>query len=384
MTEPMYGSPTFPDVPAPVRGADVSMTEEVESLGGAYRADGRERDLFELLAEAGANTVRLRLWVDPRDEAGEPYMGGTNDLETTVRLARRAKRAGLGLLLNLHYSDFWTDPKKQSIPKSWRHLAGQALVDRVHEYTADVFARLDAEGLRPDLVQIGNETTNGMLWPEGRTPRYDDRARAFGPDDPPAWDRLAALLKAGLGAVPDGVRSVLHLDFGGANDLYRGWFDNITRRGVDFDVIGLSYYPYWHGTLADLAANLNDISARYDKDVLVVETAYAWTAETPSGPHHSIFQPGLAEVAGYPATPEGQASFLADLYATVAAVPDSRGLGAVYWEPAWLPVDGTTWASRAGMEYGDDVGEGGNTWANQALFDFDGNALPSLRALGGA
>lgn len=378
-----HGAATPPNPLPPVRGADVSMTEEVESLGGSYRADGRERDLFELLAEAGVNTVRLRAWIDPYDEDGEPYMGGTNDLEATVRLARRARRAGLDLLLDLHYSDFWTDPKKQPIPKSWRHLTGRALAEQVHDYTAEVLARLAAEGLRPRMVQVGNEITNGMLWPEGKTPRYDDRARCFGPDDEPAWDRLAELLKAGLAAVPSGVSSVLHLDFGGANDLYRGWFDHVTDRGVDFDVIGLSYYPFWHGTLDDLAANMNDVSARYGKDVLVVETSYAWTEEAPAG-HHSIFRPELAEIAGYPATVEGQSSFLRDLYATVAAVPGGRGLGAVYWEPAWLPVDGTTWASPAGMEYGDDVGAGGNTWANQALFDFDGNALPSLRVLGGA
>ncbi|WP_026931467.1 glycoside hydrolase family 53 protein [Glycomyces tenuis] len=367
----------------PVRGADVSMTEEVESLGGAFRADGRERELFGLLAESGVNTVRLRTWVDPYDETGAPYMGGTNDLEATVRLARRAGDSGLGLLLDLHYSDFWADPKKQSTPKSWRRLTGEALEAKVHEYTAEVLARLDAEGLAPEMVQVGNEITNGMLWPEGRTPRFDDGARAFGPDDEPAWDRLAGLLKAGLAAVPEGVRSVIHLDFGGANELYRGWFDRALARGVDCDVIGLSYYPFWHGTLDDLSRNMNDIATRYGKDVLVVETACAHTEASPEG-HRSLVTPELVAKAGYPADADGQARFLRDLYAAVAAVPNGHGLGAVYWEPAWLPVDGTTWASRAGMEYGDDVGEGGNGWAGLTLFDFDGDALPALRALGGA
>ncbi|GAB3232048.1 glycosyl hydrolase 53 family protein [Glycomyces halotolerans] len=363
-----------------IRGADVSMTAEVEALGGTYRADGRERDLFELLAESGVDTVRLRLWVDPRDERGEPYLGGTNDLETTVALARRAKAAGLGLLLDLHYSDFWTDPKKQAVPKAWRGLDYEALRVQVGDYTAAVADRLDREDLTPDLVQVGNEITNGMLWPIGRTPRFDDRTRTFGPDDEPAWDRLAGLLSAGLAAVPESVRTILHLDFGGAGELYRGWFDEITARGVDFDVIGLSYYPFWHGALEDLAANMRDVGARYGRDTLVVETSYAWTGEAPAG-HHSVFGPELAETGGYPATVEGQSAFLRDLYRAVAS---ARGLGAVYWEPGWLPVEGTTWASRAGMEYGDDLAEGGNPWANQALFDFDGNALPSLRALGGA
>ncbi len=369
----------------PIRGADVSMTAEIEQRGAVFRADGTESDLFALLAANGVNWIRLRLWVDPRDENGEPYMGGTNDLETTIALARRAKAAGQAVLLDLHYSDFWTDPNKQSTPKAWRGLKGAELEARVHDWTAEVLAALAAAGAAPDMVQVGNEITNGMLWPEGKTPKFLDAQRRFDGEDEAAYDRLTGLLKAGVAAVRESgdARVMIHLDFGGANELYRGWFDRVTERGLDFDVIGLSYYPYWHGTLKDLGANLNDIAARYGKDLVVVETAYAWTGEHPAG-HHQVFSIEMAETGGYPASPAGQGDFLRDLYATVAAVPEGRGLGIVYWEPAWLPVDGTTWASRAGMEYGDDVvDEAGNSWANQGLFDFDGNALPSLRALGG-
>jgi arabinogalactan endo-1,4-beta-galactosidase len=373
-------------MPLPVRGADVSMTAEIEKRGAVFRADGVERDLFALLADSGVNWIRLRLWVDPRDELGEPYMGGTNDLETTIALARRAKAAGQQVLLDLHYSDFWTDPKKQATPKAWRGLKGAELQARVHDWTAGVLAALAAADAAPDMVQVGNEITNGMLWPEGRTPRFIDAERRFEGEDEAARDRLAGLLRAGVAAVRDAgnAQVMIHLDFGGANELYRGWFDRMTARGLDFDVIGLSYYPYWHGTLKALGDNLNDIAARYGKGLVVAETAYAWTGDRPEG-HHQVFKAELAETGGYPASPEGQTAFLRDLYATVASVPDGLGLGVVYWEPAWLPVEGTTWASRAGMEYGDDVvEEGGSSWANQALFDFDGNALPSLKALGGA
>jgi arabinogalactan endo-1,4-beta-galactosidase len=383
---PIDGSKASPRLLLPMRGADVSMTAEVEALGAVFRADGTERDLFGLLAENGVNWIRLRLWVDPRDESGEPYMGGTNDLETTIALARRAKAAGQRVLLDLHYSDFWTDPKKQSIPKAWRGLTGAGLEARVHDWTAEVLAALDAAGAYPEMVQVGNEITNGMLWPEGRTPRFLDAERRFEREDPAAFDRLTGLLEAGTAAVRESgeARVMVHLDFGGANELYRGWFDQATVRGLDYDAIGLSYYPYWHGTLDDLGANLNDLALRYGKDLVVVETAYAWTSERPEG-HHQVFTAKLAEGCGYDVSPEGQAAFLRDLYAVVAAVPGGRGLGIVYWEPAWLPVPGTTWASRAGMEYGDDVvDEAGSSWANQALFDFDGSALPSLRALGGA
>ncbi|MQM27766.1 glycoside hydrolase family 53 protein [Glycomyces albidus] len=373
-------------MPLPMRGADVSMTAELESLGARFRAGGTERDLFALLAENGVNWIRLRLWVDPRDESGEPYMGGTNDLATTVALARRARAAGQRVLLDLHYSDFWTDPKKQSAPKAWRGLTGAGLEARVHDWTAEVLAALDEAGAAPEMVQVGNEITNGMLWPEGRTPRFLDAERRFEREDPAAFDRLAGLIKAGAAAVRESgdAKVMVHLDFGGANELYRGWFDQAAARGLDFDAIGLSYYPYWHGTQDDLGANLNDLAVRYGKDLAVVETAYAWTAAQPEG-HHQVFTAKLAEGCGYDVSPEGQAAFLRDLYAVVAAVPEGRGLGVVYWEPAWLPVAGTTWASRAGMEYGDDVvDEAGSSWANQALFDFEGNALPSLRALGGA
>ncbi|GAA1677394.1 glycosyl hydrolase 53 family protein [Glycomyces endophyticus] len=370
----------------PIRGADVSMTAEIEERGAVFRADGTEHELFGLLAGSGVNWIRLRLWVDPRDESGEPYMGGTNDLATTIALARRAKAAGQRLLLDLHYSDFWTDPKKQSMPKAWRGLKGAELEARVHDWTAEVLAAMAAADVAPDMVQVGNEITNGMLWPEGRTPTFDWESRQWTGDDDAAYDRLAGLLAAGTAAVREAgsARVCIHLDFGGSNTLYRRWFDKLTARGLDFDVIGLSYYPYWHSTLADLRGNLNDIAARYGRDVLVVETAYAWTGDHPEG-HDQVFSLPLAEGCGYEVSPAGQAAFLRDLYAAVGAVPDGRGLGIVYWEPAWLPVAGTTWASRAGMEYGDDVvDDAGNSWANQALFDFDGNALPSLRALGGA
>ena len=369
-----------------ITGVDVSMTREVEELGGRYRSGGVERDLFALLAENGVDTVRLRLWVDPYDEDGAPYLGGTNDLPTTVALARRAADAGLQLLLDLHYSDFWTDPKKQTVPKAWRGLDGPALEDRVAEHTAEALRALADVGVVPTLVQVGNEITNGMLWPYGAVPRFLDQERRFADADPAeradAFDRLARLLGRGVAAVREGAPAaavVLHLDFGGANDLYRGWFDEITARGVDFDVIGLSYYPYWHGTLDDLATNLADVAARYDKDVLVVETACAHRPDGPDGVT-TIATGDVALASGFPVTVQGQQDFLVALTRVVAEVPGGRGLGHVYWEPAWLPVPGTSWASPAGMRYGDDVADPGNPWANQALFDFEGNALASWDA----
>lgn len=369
-----------------IRGADVSMTEEVEQLGGVFSDAAGERDLFRILSDHGVNLARLRVWVDPRDVDGSPYQGGTNDLDATLRLAERARAAGLALMVDLHYSDFWTDPKKQMLPKAWRDLDANGVRDEVAAHTLEVVETVRWSVGSPEWVQVGNEITNGMLWPFGRTPRYDLDSRTFEgvPDDEAAeqYDRLAALLRAGCDAVRAAdprSRVLLHLDAGGADDLYRRWFDEITDRGVDFDAIGLSYYPLWHGSLDALRQNLWSLADRYRKDLVVVETAYAHRPDNPAGT--SMFDADAFE-AVYPATVEGQARYLRDLARVMGEVPDGRGLGIVYWEPAWLPVVGTSWASPAGMRYGDDVAEPGNGWANQTLFDSAGRALDSLDALG--
>lgn len=370
-----------------IRGADASMTAEVESLGGEFADAGGSRDLFRILADHGVTLARLRVWVDPRSEDGEPYLGGTNNLDLTLDLARRAREAGLELMVDLHYSDFWCDPKKQTLPKAWAGMSFDQVTDAVAAHTGEVLERVRSEVGASEWAQIGNETTNGMLWPHGRTPRYDLASRSFEQASDEVWtesfDRLAGLLQAGAGAaraVSSSTKLILHLDAGGAGDLYRRWFDEITARSVDFDAIGLSYYPLWHGSFDDLVENMTDITRRYGKDAIVVETAYAHRPDNPGAT--SMFDAAAAEMFGFPATVQGQSDYLAALGRSIASVPGGRGLGAVYWEPAWLPVPGTTWASTAGMLYGDDVAEPGNGWANQALFDFEGRALPSLDALG--
>lgn len=371
-----------------VKGADVSSLKEVETFGGKFYLSGKEKDLFEILKLKGINTIRLRLWIDPYDEAGNPYLGGTNDLATTIELAKRAKNAGLDFMLNIHYSDFWADPKKQVKPKDWIDLSGEALVDKVYQYTKDTLNYFNEFNLMPEYIQIGNEITNGMLFPDGKIAKYLFEERQFEKLDQETMERsfdyLVELLNAGIKATRE-IRSaeelkiIIHLDFGGANDLYRGWFDQATERSLDYDIIGLSYYPYWHNSLDDLAYNLNNIATRYKKDVMVVETAYAFTDQAPKG-EDSIFNTELSDIAGYPPTVSGQKEFLQDLMEIVKDVQqgENKGLGIVYWEPAWLPVKGSSWASMAGMKYGNDVANKGNHWANQGLFDFNGNALESL------
>ena len=363
-----------------VRGVDISMLETVEDAGGTFQLNGTSQDLLPLLKSQGVNLVRLRLWVDPKSTSNEVYGGGDSDLARVIRLAKRAKAQNMAFMLDLHYSDFWTDPGKQFKPKAWAALSTDELVAQVQSYTQDVIGQLITAGVAPDYVQIGNELNSGMLWPTGKN--WAANGETVG-----GFDVLARLLSAGVtglraaetaGGVTTPAKTILHLAEGGNNSKFRWWFDEITKRSVPFDIIGISYYPYWHGTLAALQSNMNDMVSRYSKPVMVVETAYAFTLENGDSLGNNFGQASDATNGGYPATAAGQRSFLKDLKAKIAAVPNGQGLGFVYWEPDWLPVNDATWATDAGISYLNTTGNVGNAWENQALFDFSGDALPAL------
>jgi arabinogalactan endo-1,4-beta-galactosidase len=352
-----------------IMGADVSMLAQIEASGGKYYVNGNEEDCLQILKDHGINWIRLRIWNDPTDANGKPLGGGNNDLERTVELAKRAGALGLKILLDFHYSDWWADPGKQNKPKAWEGLDSEQLQQAVYDYTSEVIQALAEADAMPDMVEIGNEVNDGMLWPDGRITR-------LGSEQVGGFDGFADLLKQGIQAVRDNdpnnqkqdqrVRIVIHLANGGNNELYRTVFDGLTERAVDFDVIGLSYYPYWHGPLDQLKANMKDISERYQKDVIIAETAYAYTTEEGDG-HSNLFGEGSQISGGYKPTLQGQATAVHDVIEAVAQMPDGRGLGIFYWEPDWIPVAGAGWKT----------GEG-NAWENQAMFDFKGNALPSI------
>lgn len=339
-----------------VLGADVSSLKKSEDLGGVYRDEhGRPGDALKILAEHGASHVRLRVWVDPAD--------GYHDGAEAIQMSRRARRLGLRTLLDLHFSDTWADPGNQSKPAAWASYSVAELRDAVYAHTFDLCTRLKRHGQAPDLIQIGNELNSGMLWPDGHT------------WNPPSWDNLAMFLKAGYEATKacsPSTKVVLHLANGGDNGAFRWWFDNITARGVQFDVIAASYYAYWHGSLGDLQYNLDDVAQRYGKEVLVAETAYPFTLGWKDGWPNVIGTPEQL-VAGYPATPAGQAASLRDLLSIVRAVPGGRGLGAFYWDATWTAVPGN------GYDPTDPAR--GDAWENQAMFDFDDRALPVMREL---
>jgi arabinogalactan endo-1,4-beta-galactosidase len=303
-------------------GVDVGTLAEVEAAGERFYDGGVQGDALEIMADSGANLVRLRLWNNPYSSSGQPYGGGTNDLAKTIALAKRAKALGMDVLLDLHYSDFWADPGKQIKPKAWANMSYSQLTTAVRTYSRDVVSQMTAAGAKPDIVQVGNEITNGMLQPTGSTSN---------------WTQLGGLLKAGIAGVHEGgsgIEIALHLDRGGNNSAYRTWFDNARNQGVPYDIIAMSYYPYWHGTMNQLRTNMNDVAARYGKDVMVVETAYAWTLADGDG-RGNIFTSSHAQESGYPATVAGQTQFLRDLQDAIADVPNDRGRGLVWWEAAW-------------------------------------------------
>lgn len=358
-----------------INGFDISTLAEVERCGGQFRDGGAPEDALAILKRHGANFVRLRLWNDPYDHRGESYGAGVCDLATVLALAQRARAAGIPWLLDLHYSDFWADPGKQTVPKAWRHLDEAGLEQAVYHYTRDVLAACRAANVLPGMVQVGNELSKGLLWPTGKVPN---------------WQTIARYVCAGVRAVrqelPD-CPVMVHLDNGGNNELYRTWFDNYFANGGDCDILGLSYYPFWHGTIESLAANMNDIALRYGKDLIVAETSMGFTLEsyaayeglTEEQRKGGAARAALAEQLPWPMTPEGQCAFLKDLLNVIHAVPEGRGKGLFWWEPAWIPVPGSGWAKQGGWEYVGEQGPGGNEWANQALFDFAGNALPALK-----
>jgi arabinogalactan endo-1,4-beta-galactosidase len=349
-----------------VRGADISFTLQEEAAGTKYRdVRGHPGSVEQILARSGGNYVRLRVWTDPP--------AGYSTLDSALTLAKRAKHAGMKVLLDLHYSDFWADPGKQPTPKAWQGQDLPTLANTVREYTRHAVAAFARQGTPVDMVQVGNEVTSGMLFPTGQL--YPPAPA------PQQFPQFATLLKAGIQGAHEGAprnhqpRIVIHIDRGGDNGGSRWFIDNILAQGVNFDVIGESYYPIWHGSLADLSANLNDLATRYNKDIVLAETAYPWTIEDGdgfanlwdgSGPAGTTNVP-LPDQATYPPTPTGQAAFFEALRQILLAVPDGRGLGFFDWEPEWTP--GVGWEPGAG-----------NPNDNLTMFDFTGRALPSLRA----
>lgn len=363
-----------------VKGMDLSTLLELEKCGAKYYDDGKEVDILEIMKKYDVDTIRIRLWNDPWSESGESYGAGENDVKTSLAIAKRVTEAGFGVLLNFHYSDFWADPGKQFKPKAWKSYSVEQLEQAVYDFTVDTMKLFVREGVNITMVQVGNELSNGLLWPEGKVPNYDNIARFVN-----AGIRGVRAVETDAAKVP----IMIHLDNGGNNALYREWFDNFTKRGEDFEIIGLSYYPFWHGTLDMLTDNMNDIAERYGKDLIVAEVSMGYTMEdykdyeklSDEERKGYATKPSLVEKIEYPMTEQGQYDFMEDFLNRISHIKGGKGKGFFYWEPAWIPVHGSGWATPASLKYIEDPGPCGNEWANQALFDYDGNALSTWKLI---
>ncbi|MGF6824264.1 arabinogalactan endo-1,4-beta-galactosidase [Microbacterium sp. ZKA21] len=362
-----------------IGGVDVSSVLSLEASGVVFRDEaGEPGDLFEILADSGVTDVRVRVWNDPFDADGNGYGGGNVDVDRAVEIGERATDAGLGVLVDLQYSDFWADPAKQQAPKAWAGMDAAQTAEQVGVFTRDAMREFVAAGVDVRMVQIGNETNNGVAGITG-------------------WDGMAQVFSAGSAAVraeaPD---ALVALHF--TNPERAGFYANVAAqldsRNVDYDVFASSYYPFWHGTPENLTSVLSQVAQAYGKKVMVAETSWAYTLEDGDG-HGNVIDLA-SEATQYPLSMQGQANAVRDVVQAVADVGDA-GIGVFYWEPAWLPVgtsdeleanqalwerDGSGWASSFAGEYDPhDAGQwyGGSAWDNQALFAFDGTASDALK-----
>ncbi len=334
------------------KGADISWLQEVETSGAIFREGGNAKDPLIILKNHGFNYIRLRIWHTPKF--------GINGLDSTLKMATRVKNAGLKLLLDFHFSDWWADPGKQIKPAAWNELSYNVLKDSVHQYVHAVFAALKAQGTLPDMVQFGNEIIGGMLWPEGDIRGDSNTVQQ--------WIHFTDLLKAadqGMSEVlspSEIVTRMVHIDRGGDYNACAWFFDKLFSYNVPCDIIGLSYYPWWHGSLANMSLNITNLEARYNKDIVLAEIAYPFTLQNNDKGGNIVSSPTQL-LSGYPATVDGQGLFLSDVLKSVKNVPNNHGRGVFYWEPDALSSE--LWQSG---------------WENLSLFSFFGEVLTSITA----
>jgi arabinogalactan endo-1,4-beta-galactosidase len=309
-------------------GADLSFLKQAEQRGMIFKDKGVAKPGLEIFKDHGYNWIRLRLFHTPTDLP--------NNLEYTITLAKDAKKLGFHFLLDYHYSDTWADPSKQFLPKAWEGLSHPELAKAVFDYTKQTISAFREAGVLPDMVQIGNEVINGMMWPDGHLPEH--------------WDNFADLVKAGIAGVEAGAgdaphpRIMIHIDRGGDKIQTKAFFDRLNSHDVKYDAIGQSFYPWWQGSLNDLRENMFFMAREYRKGIFVVEAAYNWR------PAEYKKRPGP-----FPETPEGQQQFLEEVDRIVQETPDGLGKGVFWWEPAVAGPLGS-----------------------RGFFDDGGNALPVL------
>jgi len=334
-------------------GADLSLLAYFETNGVVYQTGGQAGDALNILKNQGINCVRLRLFTSSAAQAqADPY-DYLNNLSYTVPLAARVKAAGLKFLLDFHYSDTWADPGHQAVPSAWTNLTFIQLMQQMHDYSSNCIAAFQAAGAMPDYVQVGNEITSGMLWPNGKV--------GGNYDTPAQWSQLAQLLSAATRGIQEASgaklpKIIIHIASGGDWSTTQWFFDNLIQsQHVQFDCIGESYYPFYQGSLSNLNLCLSNAALRYGKTLIVAETAFPWT--------NSVFTTNLD---GLPGTTNGQAQYVVALAEAIRATPNNLSSGVFWWGAEYQQLSGIPEA-------------GYNT---TSFFDAKGNVLPAAAVLG--
>ena len=363
-----------------ILGVDTSTYLEELEHGAKFYFEGKEIDPLDRFIKNGVSYMRIRLWHNPYTKDGKPYLAGTCDYNYFIRLAKLAISKGYKILLDIHYSDFWVDPAKQTMPKAWAKHSFIELLKDVYEYTKEVLLNAKKDGVTVSMIQIGNEITNGMLWPYGKIIEKDGVRCNY--------ENLIALLKEGIKAtreVNKDCKIVIHLERSYDNKIYREFFTKLEEANVDYDIIGASYYPFWHHSFDELFFNLNDCKKRFKKEVMVMELGYAFTLDDyiKGEENHLVIRKNnissLDMDFTYPFTKEGQKDFIeAFINRALKEAID----GVFFWEPLLVPNEGICWASNEAQIYtnGAILKAERSDWCNQCLADYDGNLNPSFDA----
>lgn len=336
------------------KGMDLSFQSELENYNIDYKdADGNSVELLDFIKSKGTNLIRLKLWHTPQD--------GQNGIVDVKAYAQKIKSQNMDFLLNFHYSDYWADPGTQTPPIAWQNLSLEQVKNSIYNYTRDVVMQLKAQNTLPKIIQIGNETNSGFLWDFGRVwGSFNDN-----------WNNYADLVSEAIRAIREvdtenKVRIMLH--YAGIESA-DSFFNQLLPFSLDFDIIGLSYYPQFHTqSLSLFTSKVNAIAITFNKDILMVEVAYPFTLEWNDSQTNYIGSLDQTLIE-FPPSSQGQKAYLDWLINTIKNIPNDRGIGFCYWAPDWIAFNGN-----------ENTSTNGTSWENQCLFDFELKALPAMDA----
>jgi len=359
-------------------GIDISTYIEEKAINQRYFENGKEINPLIDFRKNNVDLIRLRVWNNPYSLDKKPYLGGTNDVKQDIKIIKETIGYGYQYIIDFHYSDFWVDPGKQMMPKEWVNLGFDEVKKKVYGFTKKSLVEIKKTGAEVPYIQIGNETTNGFIWPLGQLIDQGKNKKRSN------YRNFISLVKSGIrgarSVYPD-AKIIIHLERSNDYKVYEELFNELEKAHVDYDIIGMSYYPYWHGNFDELFFNINNCRTKFNKNVMIMELGYGFTLEdyilNNNGQNQmKVNKENMEAKLPYDISVEGQALFIEDF---ISRCKKAELEGVIYWEPLWIPGENICWASLEGQEY---IHEGGkstrNEWSNQCLFDYSGNKLPGF------